>query len=54
MGEALVLESTSDDISGFGYPVAREDGVYFPGEWYTEELNGTPSGAMLFHIDPVG
>ncbi|HKO90173.1 MAG TPA: hypothetical protein VJU61_03410 [Polyangiaceae bacterium] len=40
-------------FTSFGSAVIRSDGIYFPGEWYTEpEWDRVPSGSMLIHIDP--
>jgi hypothetical protein len=40
-------------FTSFGEVVRREDGIYFPGQWYTEpDWDRVPSGSMLIRIDP--
>jgi hypothetical protein len=40
-------------LTSFGQAVVREDGIYFPGQWYTDpDLDRVPSGSMLLRLDP--
>jgi hypothetical protein len=39
-------------FTSFGSAVVRTDGIYFPGEWYTDpDWDRVPSGSMLIRID---
>jgi hypothetical protein len=41
-------------FTSFGETIVREDGVYFPGQWYTEpDWDRVPSGSLLVHVDPA-
>lgn len=49
------LEGASREgfFTSFGDAVVRPDGVYFPGEWYTEpDWDRVPSGSLLVRLDP--
>ncbi len=56
---AIPIEGTERDgfITEFsGYPVVRDDGVYFPVRWrkdWEDPEPTAPSGAMLVHVDPA-
>ncbi len=66
--QAIVFDPTAMEITGtisltgaeregfftsFGDPVVREDGIYFPGQWYTDpDWDRVPRGSLLVHIDP--
>jgi hypothetical protein len=40
-------------LTSFGQAVVREDGIYFPGQWYTDpDLDRVPSGSMLIRLEP--
>jgi hypothetical protein len=41
-------------FTSFGDPIVRADGIYFPGQWYTDpDWDRVPSGSMLMHLDPT-
>jgi hypothetical protein len=40
-------------FASFGDVVKRDDGIYFPGQWYTDpDWDRVPAGSMLIRIDP--
>ncbi len=40
-------------FTGFGDVVRRPDGIYFPGQWYTDpDPDRVPSGSLLVRLDP--
>jgi hypothetical protein len=50
------LEGAERDgfFTSFGDTIVREDGVYFPAQWYTEpDWDRVPSGSLLVHVDPA-
>lgn len=59
VGGAIPIEGTEREgyVTEFsGYPLVREDGVYFPVRWRKEweDLEPrAPVGAMLVHVDPA-
>lgn len=41
-------------FTSFGQVIRREDGIYFPAQWYTEpDLDRVPGGSMLVRVDPA-
>jgi hypothetical protein len=57
VGDSVSIEETLRDgfVTDFGYPIVREDGVYFPARWHRDWEDAeheAPSGSMLVHIDP--
>jgi|GEM_PF-1566515 len=40
-------------LTSFGDAVVRPDGIYFPGQWYTDpDPDRVPSGSVLVRLDP--
>jgi hypothetical protein len=54
-GTVSLAEAERDGyFTSFGDAIVRDDGVYFPGQWFREpDWDRVPSGSLLVHVDPA-